>query len=33
MEKRITKADGETRTCLKCQHKLVVLEPEEAASA
>ena len=33
MEKRITKADGETRTCLKCQHKLVLLEPEEAASA
>jgi DNA topoisomerase-1 len=33
MEKRITKADGETRTCLKCQHRLVVLEPEEAASA
>ncbi len=32
MEKRINKADGETRTCLKCQHKLVVLEPEEAGS-
>jgi DNA topoisomerase-1 len=33
MEKRFNKAEGETRTCLKCQHKLVVLEPEEAASA
>jgi DNA topoisomerase-1 len=32
MEKRISKADGETRTCLKCQHRVVVLEPEEAAS-
>ncbi len=32
MEKRVSKAEGETRTCLKCQHKLVVLEPEEAAS-
>jgi DNA topoisomerase-1 len=32
MEKRISKAEGETRTCLKCKHKLVVLEPEEAAS-
>ncbi len=32
MEKKINKADGETRTCLKCQHKVVVLEPEEAAS-
>ncbi len=30
MEKRFTKADGETRTCLKCQHRIVVLEPEEA---
>jgi DNA topoisomerase-1 len=32
MEKKINKAEGETRTCLKCQHRLVVLEPEEAAS-
>lgn len=32
MEKKISKADGESRTCLKCQHKIVVLEPEEAAS-
>ncbi|HTS87370.1 MAG TPA: type I DNA topoisomerase [Gemmatimonadales bacterium] len=32
MEKRVNKAEGETRTCLKCQHKLVVLEPEEAVS-
>jgi DNA topoisomerase-1 len=30
MEKKITKAEGETRTCLKCQHRVVVLEPEEA---
>lgn len=32
MEKKISKAEGETRTCLKCQHKVIVLEPEEAAS-
>ena len=33
MEKKISKADGETRTCLKCGHKLVVAEPEEVALA
>ena len=32
MEKKVSKADGETRTCLKCQHKIVVLEAEEAAA-
>jgi DNA topoisomerase-1 len=32
MERKINKAEGETRTCLKCQHRIVVLEPEEAAS-
>ena len=32
MERKISKAEGETRTCLKCQHRVVVLEPEEAAS-
>ncbi len=33
MEKKVSKAEGETRTCLKCGHKLVVVEPEEAALA
>ncbi len=33
MEKKTSKADGETRTCLKCGHKLVVAEPEEVALA
>jgi DNA topoisomerase-1 len=32
MERKISKAEGETRTCLKCQHRVVVLEPEEAVS-
>jgi len=32
MEKKISKADGETRTCLKCQHRIVVMDPEEAAA-
>ncbi len=33
MEKKISKAEGESRTCLKCGHKLVVAEPEEVALA
>jgi DNA topoisomerase-1 len=33
MEKKISKAEGETRTCLKCGHKLVLVEPEEVATA
>jgi DNA topoisomerase-1 len=33
MEKRITKADGESRTCLKCGHRIVVAEPGEVALA
>jgi len=33
MEKRMNKAEGETRTCLKCGHKLVLAEPEEVALA
>jgi DNA topoisomerase I len=33
MEKKVSKADGETRTCLKCGHKLVLAEPEEVALA
>jgi DNA topoisomerase-1 len=32
MEKRVSKARGETRTCLKCKHEIVVLEAEEAAA-
>jgi DNA topoisomerase-1 len=31
MEKRISKAEGESRTCLKCGHRIVVAEPEEVA--
>src|SRR5215204_5920634 len=31
MEKKISKAEGETRKCLKCGHQLVVAEPEEVA--
>ncbi len=33
MEKKINKVDGESRTCLKCGHKLIVAEPEEVALA
>jgi DNA topoisomerase-1 len=33
MEKKVNKVDGETRTCLKCGHKLVLAEPEEVALA
>jgi DNA topoisomerase-1 len=32
-ERKVTKADGDVRTCLKCGHKEVVAEPEEAALA
>jgi DNA topoisomerase-1 len=32
MEKKISKAEGETRTCLKCQHRVVVMDAEEAAA-
>lgn len=32
MEKKVSKADGETRTCLKCQHKVVMMDAEEAAA-
>ncbi len=32
MEKKVSKAEGETRTCLKCQHKIVVMDAEEAAA-
>jgi DNA topoisomerase-1 len=31
MEKRVSKAEGETRTCLKCGTKILVSEPEEVA--
>jgi DNA topoisomerase-1 len=33
MEKKISKADGESRTCLKCGHRIVVAEPGEVALA
>ncbi len=33
MEKKLSKAEGESRTCLKCGHKMVVAEPEEVALA
>jgi DNA topoisomerase-1 len=33
MEKKVSKAEGETRTCLRCKHKLVLAEPEEVALA
>jgi DNA topoisomerase-1 len=33
MEKKLSKAEGETRVCLKCGHKLVLAEPEEVALA
>ena len=29
----MSKAEGETRTCLKCRHKIVLAEPEEVALA
>jgi DNA topoisomerase-1 len=32
MEKKFSKAEGETRTCLKCQHRIVVMDAEEAAA-
>jgi DNA topoisomerase I len=31
MEKKINKAEGETRKCLKCGHRIVIAEPEEVA--
>ncbi|HEX6643772.1 MAG TPA: type I DNA topoisomerase [Gemmatimonadales bacterium] len=33
MEQRKTRAEGETRTCMKCGNRIVVTEPEEAALA
>jgi DNA topoisomerase-1 len=33
MEKKVSKAEGEIRTCLKCKHKIVLAEPEEVALA
>jgi DNA topoisomerase-1 len=33
MEKKVSKAEGETRTCLRCKHKIVLAEPEEVALA
>ena len=31
MEEKTSKTEGKTRTCLKCRHRLLVTEPEEAA--
>jgi len=33
MEKKVSKTEGETRTCLKCGNKVVLTEPEEVALA
>ena len=33
MEKKVSKAEGESRTCLKCGHKIILAEPEEVALA
>ena len=33
MEKKVSKAEGETRVCLKCSHKIILAEPEEVALA
>ncbi len=33
MEKKFSKTEGESRTCLKCGHKMIVAEPEEVALA
>ncbi len=33
MEQKKTRADGETRTCMKCGNRITVAEPEEAALA
>jgi DNA topoisomerase-1 len=32
MEKRFSKSEGESLTCLKCTHRMVVLDAEEAAA-
>ena len=32
MEKRFSKTEGGSLTCLKCAHKVVLLEAEEAAA-
>jgi len=31
LERKISKAEGEVRTCLKCGHRIVAVEPEEMA--
>jgi DNA topoisomerase I len=31
MEKKVSKAEGETRTCMKCGHREIVAEPEEVS--
>jgi DNA topoisomerase-1 len=33
MEQKKTRAEGETRSCMKCGNRIVVSEPEEAALA
>jgi DNA topoisomerase-1 len=32
MEKKVSKARGETRTCLKCRHEIMVMDAEEVAA-
>jgi DNA topoisomerase-1 len=31
LERKVSKAEGEVRTCMKCGHKVVAVEPEEMA--
>jgi hypothetical protein len=33
MEKKFSKTEGESRTCLKCGNKIIIAEPEEVALA
>lgn len=33
MERKVTRTDGDVRTCMKCGHRIVAAEPEEAALA
>jgi DNA topoisomerase-1 len=33
MEKKVSKTEGESRTCLKCGHRMIIAEPEEVALA
>jgi hypothetical protein len=33
MERKVTKAEGDVRTCLKCRNRIVMAEPEEVAAS